>query len=130
MAKVSIDLTEPPSLELFADPMVAAIVLSLFCDRRATDEFGRVGGGWWGDALTSDVGDRWGCERWTQNRRINTAETLRLEEDYDRAALQWLIDDGVVQRIEVRAFDAGNECMGLVIVLDGEIFELELNHGV
>ncbi len=130
MPKVRIDLTEPPPLELFAEPMVAAIVLSLFCNRRATDEFGRVGGGWWGDALATDLGDRWGCERWTQNRRLNVAETLRLEEDYDRAALQWLIDDGVVQRIEVRAFDAGNECMGLTIAIDGDLFDLELNHGL
>lgn len=128
--KVRLDFTKPMPLELFADPILAAIVLSLFCDRRATDEFGRERGGWWGDGLAEQVGDQWGCARWTQQRRLNVPETLRLEEDYDLAALQWMIDDGVAKSIDIEAFDMGNERMGATIIIDGSAYELEVVNAV
>ena len=124
--KIRLDLNQPIPLELHADPMASAIVLSLFCDRRATDEFGHTRGGWWGDALAEQSGDQWGCVRWVNNRAINTDFYLRREEDADRAALQWLIDDGVCHSIEVRAFDAGHEVMGIRIALDGVNYEIEV----
>ena len=124
--KIRLDLNQPIPLELHADPITSAIVLSLFCDRRAIDEFGHTRGGWWGDALAEQEGDQWGSARWVNNRAINTDFYLRREEDADRSALQWLIDDGVCQSVDVQAFDAGHEVMGIRIALDGVNYELEV----
>ena len=126
VTQVQLDLQRSIPLEVLAEPMIGAIVLSLFCDRRATDDFGHTRGGWWGDALAEQSGDLWGSARWVNNRAINTDFYLRREEDADRAALQWLIDDGVCQSIDVRAYDAGHEVMGIRIALDGVHYEIEV----
>ena len=128
--KIQLDLSQAIDIETFADPMAAAIILSLLCDARDTDEFGKVRGGWWGDALAEVPNDQWGSGRWTQARRLNRAETLRIEEDYDRKALAWMIEDGIASTIEVTAFDAGNEIMGVTIVIDGQPYELEIHNGL
>ena len=126
VTQVQLDLQRPIPLEVLAEPMVGAIVLSLFCDRRATDDFGHTRGGWWGDALAEQNGDQWGSARWVNDRAINTEFYLHREADADRAALQWLIDDGMCKSIEVQAFDAGREVMGVRIRLDDLTYEIEV----
>ena len=126
VTQVQLDLQRPIPLEVLVEPMVGAIVLSLFCDRRATDDFGHTRGGWWGDALTEQNGDQWGSARWVNDRAINTEFYLHREADADRAALQWLIDDGMCKSIEVQAFDAGREVMGVRIRLDDLTYEIEV----
>ena len=126
VTQVQLDLQRPIPLEVLVEPMIGAIVMSLFCDRRATDDFGHARGGWWGDALAEQAGDQWGSARWVNNRAINTPHYLHREQDADRAALQWLIDDGVCKSIEVQAFDAGREVMGVRIRLDDWSYEIEV----
>ena len=91
-----------------------AVILSLFCDRRAlsddelpTDETDRRG--WWGDALLAD-GDRIGSRRWLvwPGQKQLAAIASRVE-TYDAEALAWLRADQVVSRIEVSA-ESGTAC--------------------
>lgn len=55
--------------------------------------------GWWGDAY----GEPAGSLLWTLPLRQVTADTPGLAERYAREALQWLIDDGHVTALSVRA---------------------------
>ncbi|MTD32419.1 hypothetical protein GKE73_01290 [Paludibacterium sp. dN 18-1] len=56
--RLCLDLSKPLPLELFADPIDAAIVLSLFSDSRAPATEKRIDPrGWWGDALAEQPGD-------------------------------------------------------------------------
>ena len=93
---------------LAEEGLETALVLSLFCDRRAnpddelpTDETDRRG--WWGDALLAD-GDRIGSRRWLvwpgQKQLPSTAARV---ETYDAEALAWLRQDGIVGQIAVGA---------------------------
>ncbi|WP_029770710.1 phage GP46 family protein [Pseudogulbenkiania sp. MAI-1] len=128
--RLLIDLAEPLPLELFADPIDAAIVLSLFCDARALpqDQQGDPRG-WWGDALASQSGDRWGGRLWLLARRAkNVPETLRLAEDYTREALQWLLDDQVASAIDVTASALSSEAMKLAITIDDKTLEVRYAH--
>lgn len=77
-------------------------------------------------ALAEQNGDQWGSARWVNDRAINTEFYLHREADADRAALQWLIDDGMCKSIEVQAFDAGREVMGVRIRLDDLTYEIEV----
>lgn len=90
------------------DGLQTAVVLSLFCDRRAlsddqlpTDETDRRG--WWGDALLAE-GDRIGSRRWLvwPGQKQLPAIAARVE-TYDAEALGWLHSDGIVSRVTVEA---------------------------
>jgi len=48
-------------------------------------------------------GDRFGSRLWLLGRAKNTPQTLTDAETYAREALQWLIDDAVVERFDVSA---------------------------
>jgi len=67
-------------------------------DRGGPDEDDRRG--WWGDALSD--GD-WGSPLWTLRRAKTLPETLRRAEDYARRALAWMIEDGIVARLDIIA---------------------------
>lgn len=125
-----IDLAEPLPLELFADPIDAAILLSLFCDARALpQDLQDDPRGWWGDALASQSGDRWGGRLWLlASRAKNVPETLRLAEDYAREALQWLLDDQVASEINVTASAMSSEKLKLAITIDDKTLELRYDH--
>ena len=88
------------------DTMETAILISLCCDARATDSDELPDGsddkrGWWGDFHARIDGDAIGGRRWLLVRKKITAEAIRLLADYDRAALQWLVDDGVASAVQV-----------------------------
>jgi phage gp46-like protein len=79
----------------------SAVIISIFTDRRAnpTDEV--IGGdykGWWADTYYQDI---IGSRLWTLRRRKATQEVLRLAKEIIIECLQWLVDDGVVDRVEV-----------------------------
>ncbi|EEG08221.1 phage GP46 family protein [Pseudogulbenkiania ferrooxidans] len=127
--RLILDLSQPLPLELFADPIDAAIVLSLFSDARAPDSEALPDPrGWWGDALAEHAGDTWGGQLWLLARRAkNVPETLRRAEDYARDALKWMVADGVSSTLAVAASDLGNETMLLAITLDGITINLEVS---
>ncbi|TCK39641.1 phage gp46-like protein [Paraburkholderia sp. BL8N3] len=80
-----------------------AILVSLFTDRMAApdDEIPDGSGdprGWWGDAGNAH---QTGSRLWLLQRAKQTTETLQRAYDYIAEALQWLIDDGIVARLDI-----------------------------
>ena len=59
--------------------------------------------GWWGDTLASIVGDQIGSKLWTLDREKTTSQTLQRFIDYTKDALQWMLDDGFTDKIDVDA---------------------------
>lgn len=84
-----------------------AVILSLFTNRRVTDEELPDGTtnkqGYWGDKYAQVNGDKMGSRLWTLERSKRLTETLRRAEDFAKEALQWLIEDGVATSIEASA---------------------------
>lgn len=115
MSDVALKLKEDSSFDieiangdLVADEgLETAVAISLFTDRRVTDEQLPQGitekRGWWGDMFADNDGDQIGSRLWTLQREKKTQELLRLAEDYAREALQWLIEDGVASSIGATA---------------------------
>ena len=90
-----------------------AIILSLYTDRRVdTQELPpeeKSRRGWFGDLLAQTPGDFIGSRLWLLDRAKVSDDTRNLAEDYAQEALQWLIDDGVADSIDVSAsFDKNN----------------------
>lgn len=88
---------------LLAPALQTAVMVSLFTDRRATDDDVLPPGetdrrGWWGEQLD---GQPIGSRLWLLRRAKRMPETLRLARDYIREALAWLIDDALASRIDV-----------------------------
>jgi phage gp46-like protein len=93
-----------------SSPLETAILLCLFTDRRRPDTLpGETDDdadprGWHGDTydVEKDAGERpMGSLLWTLERAALTADTARMAEHYTREALQTLIDQGAVSRIDV-----------------------------
>lgn len=85
-----------------------SLLLSLFTDRRATpEELVRVGGddarGWWGDSVAEVQGDQFGSKLWLLRREKVIQETLNRAREYARAALAWMVEDGVASELGVEA---------------------------
>lgn len=102
-----------------------ALTISIFADRRADSsevpqpELRR---GWWGNLVgpKSEEGFEIGSKLWTLEQARNTVEKLNLANGLARSALQWLIDDGIAQTIDV----TGNQTTESM-VLKAEITSLE-----
>lgn len=115
------------TLAQMADPLIAAILISLFSDARlpdgvAADSLKDDPRGWWGDALD---GDSTGSLLWLLARTKKTQETLRSAEDYARQSLRWLVDDGIAETLTVVAASSG-EVLTLAIVIDGVVTDIEV----
>lgn len=103
-----------------ADPLVRAVLLSLFTWRRAEVDDVQPGEsrlGWCGDTLAPVTGDRFGSRLWLLARENVTAKTMQRARDYAAEALQWLIDDGVATTIETEAERFGRNGIALKVVL-------------
>lgn len=89
----------PTSLAL-GDALEAAVIVSLFTDRRARPDDklkpGEDPRGWWGDAY---AGRPIGSRLWLLLRSARTTETLRRAKDMIAEALQWLLDDELASRL-------------------------------
>ena len=99
------------------DDLVTAVVISLFTDAEADADDVIPDGtddprGWVGDA---DSDRPIGSKLWLLSRTTLTAQTLLTAADYMRAALQWLLDDGVVSMIDVSTSRAGLRRMDALI---------------
>lgn len=89
--------------DLLADNGLAtAVIISLCSDARAEFSDELPAGvterrGWWG-------GDKdFGSKLWLLTREKTTARTAARAREYVQKALQWLIDDGIAQSVEVTA---------------------------
>jgi len=97
-----------------------AIYLSLFTNRRANPE-DKIDsddrGGWWGDTYLSGTNDKYGSRLWLLNRSKHTQQVLNLARAYALEAVQWLIDDGVAQAVEVDAEAVRNNVLGISVAV-------------
>jgi phage gp46-like protein len=79
-----------------------AVFISLFTDRRASDEESALSGsdkrGWWGDSFADVPGDLSGSRLWLL-RRMSQADALRLAPGYAEEALAWLMEDGAAKSV-------------------------------
>jgi phage gp46-like protein len=84
-----------------------AVMMSLYTDRRANtddtlpDSLSEDRRGWWGDQVTEFDGDQIGSRLWLLERAKTTEDNLSDAKFYIEESLQWLLDDGVAQDIEV-----------------------------
>ncbi|MCX9071852.1 phage GP46 family protein [Citrobacter portucalensis] len=84
------------------DPLTRAVVISFFTHRRADpDDNADVPMGWWGDTWPAVANDRYGSKLWLLQRSKLTNELVNTVRTYLRDALQWMLDDGVVSRIDI-----------------------------
>lgn len=89
------------------DGLETAVTISLFSDKRVPASEIPDGletrQGWWGDLFPDVENDKIGSKLWTLSRAKNTLETLTAFENETKAALQWMLDDGVAKSISVTA---------------------------
>lgn len=92
-----------------------AVLISLFSDARADGDDVILEGtedprGWWGDAGI-------GSKLWLRMRSKRSPQLLPLVVDDIRSALQWMMDDEAVARIDVKAEWTAAGTLGCQIVL-------------
>lgn len=100
-------LTPEGDLELVANDVAvdtglwSAVLVSLFSDRRVAAAESPDGTlrGWWAERATDPFGSR----LWTIAREKQLPATRVRIESLAHEALQWLVDDGVAERLEVEA---------------------------
>jgi len=89
-----------------------AVLISLFCDRRAEDDDilddPKDRRGWWGDFLNADVDDVTGSKWWQLDRAKATQDTANLYKDYTYEALDWMVEDEVIENVEVETWIYGD----------------------
>lgn len=73
--------------------------------------------GWWGDSYPAEPNDRIGSRLWLLRRRSITAQTLRDAQRYCEEALQWMVDDGLVNAVQVTVTRAGVQQLTAQVVL-------------
>jgi phage gp46-like protein len=117
------------------DPLVRAVIISLFTWRRAEpDDVLPDGGtdrrGWCGDSLATVAGDKIGCRWWLLARAPLTLKTINAARDYAIEAVKWLIDDKVCRRIEVQSERFGMDGLAVGIKIyrnDGSAVALKFS---
>lgn len=78
--------------------LTTSIILSLYLDRRHEGQRG-----WWGDEFAKVEGDQTGSHLWLYEREPESDASLRKREQTARAALAWLLEDSVAERVDVIA---------------------------
>lgn len=113
------DLVRDPGIE-------TAVIISLFTNRRAEEEDilpdnSADKNGYWGDIL-NDANDSTGSKLWLVGRSKNTTEVIPLVEEYAKEALEWMVEDGVAEKVEVVAerYDMVTVLMTIAITRPGE----------
>lgn len=83
-----------------------AILMSLFCDKRADSTEvvpPQLRRGWWANSFLFDNNYEIGSKLWLLEQRRRRQETLNIAEDYTRKCLLWMIEDSLCLSIEVQA---------------------------
>ena len=115
--------------------LASAVVMSLFTDRRAEPDdvlptqSGLVRAplpgyaarrGWWGDSEGlfdgTDRG-RIGSRLWLLGRETRRPDVLRRARLYAEEALDWLVEDGIAEAVEVTAEFQGTDRLSLLVVI-------------
>ena len=100
------------------DPLTRAVVISIFTHRRADpDDNADVPMGWWGDTWPMVANDRYGSKLWLLQRSKLTNALVNTVRTYIRESLQWMLDDGVVSRVDIDVQRTGINELGNSIVM-------------
>lgn len=100
------------------DPLTRAVVISIFTHRRADpDDNADVPMGWWGDTWPMVANDRYGSKLWLLQRSKLTNALVNTVRTYLRESLQWMLDDGVVSRVDIDVQRTSINELGNSIVL-------------
>ena len=104
-----------------------AVIISLLTNRQAEPEDVIPDGstdprGWWGDLpISSDPsswrGDRIGSRLWLLNRAKAIPETAVIARGYVQEALQWMLDDGVAQRLDITTQWISRTALGITVLM-------------
>lgn len=116
--------------------LYTAVIISLFSDRRAEadDDLSDASGdrrGWWGDIYPDSDGDLIGSRLWLLSREKQIHSVVQRAEQYAAQALQWLIDDGIADRVEVTGSNLADGVLALVIQIyrpDGDIVDYRFDN--
>jgi phage gp46-like protein len=102
------------------DPLVRAVVISLFTWRRARADDPHEGEkrGWWGDGLDELPTDQIGSRLWLLARAKVTQQTVIRAREYAEEALQWLLEDRVATRITFTAERMGLDGLGMTCLIE------------
>lgn len=87
-----------------------AVLVSLFTDRRADidDEFiNNDRRGWWGDLVAEIEGDQIGSKIYLLDRLKAIEENIVKLQQYAYEALEWMLEDDVIAKIETDAYSYG-----------------------
>lgn len=107
------------------------IIVSLFTNRRITERENNDNytdlQGYWGN-------NDFGSKLWTLKRSKTTEATRLKAVAYAKQALQWMIDDGLCSKIDVRGYYVGIDRLNLEIdITKGlikEQYEIEWDHSI
>lgn len=80
------------------------IIMSLFCERRATvDEVVEplLRRGWWGNTISDEPGFEIGSKLWLLEQSRLTTGTVALAQQYGQEATNWLVTDSFLKSINV-----------------------------
>lgn len=104
------------------DGFETAVIISLFSDRRVTQTELYEGidtkRGWFGDLTSPFEGDLIGSKLWLLDRGKMDANARNLVEEYAREALQWFVDDGVAESLDVTATIVNREYIMLTVSIN------------
>ncbi|PWD90336.1 phage GP46 family protein [Ignatzschineria cameli] len=85
------------------DSLTTAVIISLFTDRAVPEdelEEGMQNQGWWGDSYSDEP---WGSKLWLLRRQKSTDDVASDAEDYAYEALEWLVNDNLIDSLVVNA---------------------------
>ena len=108
--------------------LASAVVVSLLSDRRVPagelppGETDRRG--WWGDSVADADGDRIGSRLWLIGREKVTPAIVPRAEAYAREALEWLVEDGHVEHVDVAAAVEAGPALVIRVAIGRELVEV------
>lgn len=109
------------------DDISTAILMSIFCEQRDDSiEIPEKRGGWIGNELNDNF--QQGSRLWTKYQSKIDDETASDIEEIIKDCLQWMIDDGILQDVEVETTTSGNEINTKIIyTLENQSYEIIIN---
>lgn len=104
------------------DGLETAVIISIFTDRRARPDDVVPGDpsdrrGWWGDAYPAVTGDRIGSRLWLLAREKQLPSVVVRAREYVRESLQWMIDDGIAETIDIYAEITSPGTLGILVTI-------------
>ena len=116
-------------LSMYAeDELTRAVIISLFSWARARDDDSVEGSrrfGFWGDTY-AEAGQETGSRLWLMSREKILADTVEKCRKYAKSALEWMIDDGVADSVDVQAERNGVDRIDMSITISRKNDDLRL----